>query len=122
VAHRVAHGREIDDGRNAREILKQDAGGHKGNFFFAGAFGAGGIPSGEDANIFGVNEAAVFVAQEIFEENLQRERKPRGVADAGALERIKAVNFEGFAAHFESGAGGERVFLRWAHAGLESPV
>ena len=122
MAHRVAHGREIDDGRNAREILKQNASGHEGNFFFAGPFGAGGIPGGEGANIFGVNEPTVFVAQEIFEENFQREGKARGLADAGMLERVEAVNFEGFAAYFESGAGGKRVFVRWAHAGLESPV
>ena len=63
MAHRVAHGGEIDDGRDAREILKQNASGHEGNFFFAGAFGAGGIPGGEGANIFGMNEAVVFVAQ-----------------------------------------------------------
>ena len=122
MAHRVAHGGEIDDGGDAGEILKQNASGHEGNFFFAGAFGAGGIPGGEGANIFGMNEAAVFVAQEIFEENLQREGKSRGLADAGALERVEAVDFKGFAADFESGAGGERVFVRWAHAGLESPV
>ena len=122
LAHRVAHGGKIDDGRNAREILKQNAGGHEGNFFFAGAFGAGGIPACEGANVFGMDEAAIFVAQQVFEENLQREGKPGGLADAGALERIEAVNFKGFAAYFESGAGGERVFVRWAHAGLESPV
>ena len=122
LAHRVAHGGKIDDGRDAREILKQNASGHEGNFFFAGAFGAGGIPGGEGANIVGMNEAAVFVAQEVFEENFQREGKARGLAYAGALERVEAVNFEGFAAYFESGAGGERVFVRWAHAGLESPV
>ena len=122
VAHRIAHGGKIDYRRNAGEILKQNASGHEGNFFFAGAFGAGGIPAGEGANIFGMNEAAVFMSQKIFEENFQREGKPRGLADAGALERVEAVDFKGFAAHFESGAGGERVFVRWAHAGLEAPV
>ena len=122
LADRVAHGGEIDDGGHAREILKQNASGHERNFFFGGACGAGGIPASEGANIFGMNEAVVFVAQKIFEQNFQREWQPRELADAGALERIEAVNFKGFAAHFESGAGGERVFVRWAHAGLESPV
>ena len=122
LAHGVAHGGEVDDGRNAGEILEQNARGHEGDFFFAGAFGAGGIPGGEGANVFGVDEAVVFVAQKIFEQNLQRKGQPRGLADAGALERVQAVNFERIAAHFESGAGGERVFVRWAHAGLEAPV
>jgi hypothetical protein len=63
VAHRVTHGGEIDNGRDAREILKQDASGHERNFFFAGAFGAGGIPGGEGADVSGMNEAAVFVTQ-----------------------------------------------------------
>ena len=54
----------------------------------------GGIPAGERANVVGADEAVVFVAQKIFEQHLQRKRKPRHVADAGALERVQAIDFK----------------------------
>ena len=103
----VAHGGEIHHGGHAREILQQDARGHEGDFFFGGASGARRIPAGQRANIVRVDEAVVFMAQKIFEQNLQRKGKARDVADAGALERVQAVDFKGVAADAKRGAGGE---------------
>ncbi len=70
IANGVAHRGEIDDGRNAREILEQDAGGHEGDFSFRSARGGRGVPGGQRANVVRVNEAVVFMAQKIFEQNL----------------------------------------------------
>src|SRR5262249_42727811 len=93
-----------------------------GDFFFSRSCGARWVPAGQRTNIFGVDEAIVFMAQEIFEQNLQREGKPRGLADAGAFESVEAVDFKGVAANFECGAGGEGIFGRWTHASSNSPV
>ena len=106
----VAHRREIDDGRNAGEILQQHARGHERNFFFRGACGARRIPAREGANVVRVNEAIVFVAQKIFEQHLQRERQARDVADAGALERVQAINFKRIVADAKGRAGTRMSF------------
>ena len=103
----VAHRREIDDGGNAGEILQQHARGHERNFFFGGACGGGGVPAGESANIVGVDEAIVFVAQQIFEQNFQRKGQARDVADAGAFERVQAINFKRVVARAQRAAGRE---------------
>ena len=61
--HRFAHRGEIDDGGNASEILQQDARGHEGDFFLRDA----GSPRSESLDVFGVNEAIVFKAKQVFE-------------------------------------------------------
>ena len=94
IADRVAHRGEINHGGNAGEILQQHARGHERNFFFGGAGCAGGVPARKGANVIRMNEAIVFVAQEIFEQHFQREREARNVADSGARERIQAINFK----------------------------
>src|ERR1700751_352517 len=122
MAHRVAHGGKIHDGWNVREILKQNSSGHEGNFFFAGAVGASGVPGSKSMNVVGMNEAIVFVAKKIFEKHFQRKRQARSLAGVGALERIEAVDFERFATDFQSGASREGVLWRWAHAVSKAPV
>ncbi len=122
LAHGFAHRGEIHYCGNAGEILKQHAGGHERDFFFGGALGARGIPGGQRADVFIENEAAVFVAEQVFEEDFQGKRKARDVADAGAFERGKVVDFEGVAANVEFGARAEGVFGLGAHARVAAPV
>ena len=55
----------------------------------------------------GVNEAVVLVAQQIFEQHFQGKRQARHVADAGARERVQAINFKGIAADAKIRASGE---------------
>ena len=121
-AHGVAHRGEIDHRGNAGEILEQDARGHEGDFFFGGALSARGIPAGERADVFVEDEAVVFVAQQIFEQDFQGKGQARDVADAGAFERGEVVDFEGAAADVEFGARAECVFGLGAHARIAAPM
>jgi len=68
--HGIAHGSEIDDGGDAGEVLHEDAGGHVGDL--AGGLG-GGVPLGEEADVVGGDGASVFVAEEVFEQDAERE-------------------------------------------------
>ena len=115
--HGIAHGGEIDDGGNAGEILQQDARGHEGDFFLRGV----GSPSGESANVFGVNDAAVFKAQEIFEQNAERERQFGERGDALLFEHFEAMNFEGLRADVESVARFEGIASGDGHSGDPFP-
>ena len=69
------------------------------------------IPAGEGANIVGVDEATVFVAEKIFEQNFQRERQARDIADAGAFERVQAINFKRVVANAKCVCGKRIEFL-----------
>ncbi|MFI4988185.1 MAG: hypothetical protein ACHQF3_12165 [Alphaproteobacteria bacterium] len=64
---------------------------------------------------------AVLVTQQVFKQDLQGKRQASDVADAGALQRIQAIDFEGIVGGSQSGAGGERVFRAGAHTGTGSP-
>ena len=110
LADGVAHGGEIDDGGDAGEILKQDARGHERDFFFGGAAALEGSQPARARMSSAWTKRSSSWRSKIFEQNLQREGKPRGLADAGALERVEAIDFKGVAAHGESGAGAKRVF------------
>jgi len=103
----VAHRSQIDHSRHAGEILKQHTRGHEGNFFFRGTSGARRVPACEGENIGGVDEAIVFVAQKILEQNFQRERQTRNVADSGARERVQAVNLKRIVSGAKNRAGRE---------------
>ena len=72
--HGVAHGGEVDDGGDAGEVLHEDAGGHPGDF--AGGLGFG-IPPGEEFDVVGGDGLAVFVAEEILEQDAEAEGQAR---------------------------------------------
>ena len=76
-AHGVAHGGEIDDGGDAGEVLHEDAGGHVGDL--AGGLGLG-VPGGEELDVVRGDGAAVFVAEEVFEQDAE------GEGQAGEVE------------------------------------
>ena len=68
----VAHGGQIDDGRHSGEILHEDAGRHERDFLA----GLGlGIPPGQGLNVVGLDALAVFVAEQVFEQNAERKRQ-----------------------------------------------
>ncbi len=73
-----AHGGEINHGGNAGEVLQQNACGHEGDFFLYSV----GSPTGERANVFGANEAAIFAAQKIFQQDAKGKRQLRERVDA----------------------------------------
>ena len=55
----VTHRGEIDDGRNAREVLQQDARGRERDFALRRTLH---VPGGERLDVRGLHEAAVLVA------------------------------------------------------------
>ncbi len=89
-SHGVAHGGQIGDGGHAGKVLQQHAGGDEGNFLFRLA---ARLPSGQCGNVIGFDEAAVFVAQQVFEQDFQGVGQPRNRAHAGAFEHIKPEDF-----------------------------
>ena len=75
---------------HAGEVLQQHASRHEGNFR---ARLRDGLPLGQRLDVLGVHEAAVFLAQQIFEQNANRKGKLVGVADSPALEGVEAIDF-----------------------------
>ena len=65
-------------------------------------------PGGERADFFFGYVAAVFGAQQVFEQNAERERKVFG-RDALLVERVDAVEFVFLVADFEGCAGAKTV-------------
>ncbi len=82
----VAHGGEIDHAGHAGEILQQHARGHEADFLGVGAGDAAGDVSMSAA----LNAAAVFVAQQVFEQDLGGEGQAGDVADAVFFQRGEA--------------------------------
>ena len=67
---RVTHRGEIHDGRNSGEILEQHSRGAKRDLFLDFALH---VPGREGAHVVGFDELAVFVSEEVFEEDLEAE-------------------------------------------------
>ncbi len=83
--HRVAHRREVDDRRDSGEVLHDHARRRKGDLL--GRLGLR-VPAGERLDVGGTDRLAVLVAQQVLEQDLQRERQPRDVV--GGLQRVDA--------------------------------
>ena len=83
--HGIAHGGEIDDGRNAGEILHQHAGRAKGDF----AFLLAAVPShSTPVDVVAGHGAAILVTKEIFEQHLERKGQPRNAREAVLFGRL----------------------------------
>ncbi len=104
--HGVAHGGEVDDGGHAGEVLHEDAGGHPGDF--AGGLGFG-VPFGEELDVVGGDGFAVFVAEEIFEQDAEAEGKAREADAALAFEGAEAEDLVRLAAGFQLGLAAKGV-------------
>ena len=70
--HSVAHRRQIDDARNAGEILKQHARGREGNFLLQLC---ARLPRGQRLDVFRMHEARVLVPEQILQQDFQRVRQ-----------------------------------------------
>jgi hypothetical protein len=105
LLHGIAHGGEVDDAGDAGEILEENAAGGEGDFRIGlGVF----VPRREGADVFFLDVAAVFGAEEIFEEDAQAKREMFG-GDALLVKGGEAVDFVFFVADFEGRAGVEAV-------------
>ncbi len=108
--HRVAHGGEIDDGGNAGEVLHQDAGRTKRDL----ALGLALVdePFGDRLNIVFGDRAAVLEAQQIFEQDLHRERQLRNAGKPVLLRRLEREIMIGLGSNVELLAAFETVERR----------
>ena len=111
--HRVAHRGEIDDRRHAGEILHQHPRRAERDFvlMFAAIVG----PRGDRLDVFLLDAASVFVAQQVFEHDLERERKLRDAGEPVLLRRLQRVNLIGLRPHGQRLAALETVEA--GHAG-----
>ena len=89
---RVAHGREVDDRRHAGEVLEQHAG-RRERDLLAGA--GRRVPVGERRDVGRPDEPPVLVAQQVLEQDPERERQPRHARVAGLLEGRQAADPDG---------------------------
>ena len=96
VGHRVAHGGEVDDGGDAREVLHHHAGGREGDLLRR--LGVR-VPAGERLDVLLADGHAVLVAQQVLEQDLQRERQPCDI-ELG-LQRVEPEDLEGLAADLQ---------------------
>jgi hypothetical protein len=88
ILHGVAHGREIDHGRHAGEILHQDASRAKCDLT-VGRLGLDPLGNGLDV-LFG-DRPPVLVAQQVLQQDFHRERQSRYPLQAALLGRRQAV-------------------------------
>ena len=102
--HRVAHRREVDDGRHAREVLHDDARRRERDLLRRLRRR---VPRGERLDVRRGDRAVALRTQEVLEQDLQRERQPcdverrlqgvervdvdRALADGQRAARIEAV-------------------------------
>ena len=105
----VAHRREVDDARNAREVLEQHAGRSEGNLLLRGALH---IPSSERFDVRLLDEPSVFVPEQIFQQDFQGKREARDLRKTVLLERAEAEVLHAACANLEGGAGAEAVHGR----------
>ena len=85
----VAHGREIDHRGHAGEILQEHAGRREGDFLLCRALD---VPLGKHLDVGRLHEAAILMAQKIFQQNLERIRQARDFGVSGILERGQTVH------------------------------
>ena len=76
IGHRVAHRGEVDDRGHAREVLHHHARGREGDLLRRlGAV----VPGGDRLDVLLADADAVLVAQDVLEQDLERERQARDV-------------------------------------------
>ncbi len=104
--HGIAHGCEIDHRRNAGEVLHQDARRTERNLAFRSL---GLEPQSDRLEVFLADRAAVLVAQQVFEQDLHRERQARNPLEPVFLGDREAVIRIGPASHFQGHAAPKAV-------------
>ncbi len=112
VGHRVAHSGQVDDGRNAGEVLQQHAGRPVRDLALAADLR---VPTRQGCDVVLTDAASVFEAQQILQQDLQTERQTRDV-HARFLERGEPKDRVRTLADGQAGAGFEAVRMRVLHS------
>jgi hypothetical protein len=92
--HRVAHRREINHRRHAGKVLHQHARRAKGDFVLL--FAAIIDPRRDCVDVFLFDGAPVFVAQQVFEHDLEREGELGDAGEPVSLRRLQRKILIGF--------------------------
>ncbi len=103
--HRVAHRGEVDDRRHPREVLEEHPAGPEGDLGLGLCLR---LPGGEGLDIVGRDRDAIFVAQEVFQQDLQGERQACHV-EPGAAQGVEPIIVEGLPIHLERRSGVEGI-------------
>ena len=103
----VAHGGEIDHGRDAGKILHQHAGRAVGNFMIGRA---GNQPGGDGLDIGLGDGAVVFEAQQVFQHHLHRMRQLGRAGEAILLGLGDGIIGVGLATDIKGRFGLEAVY------------
>ncbi len=104
--HAVAHRRQIDHGRDAREVLQQHPRRRERDL----ALGVlGRVPAGQGGDVVLLDVGAVLHAEEVFEQDAQRVGQPGDLREAGLLEGRQADVFDRAVGGLERGPCTERV-------------
>src|SRR5262245_60189093 len=97
------HRREIDDRRHTGQILHQDARRAEGDLAVGTLVAK---PRADRLDIVDSDGTAVFEAHEVFQEDLQRYRQPRDIAEPRRLRRrVKTEIIVALAVELEGAAG-----------------
>ncbi len=110
VGDRVAHRREVDDPGHPGEVLHQHA--RRRERDLVARLGPG-LPAGQRLDVGRGDGAVALGAQQVLEQDLQRERQPRDVK--ALLERVEAEDLKAAFPNFELGTGGKAI---GRHGGL----
>ncbi len=81
---RIAHGGQIDGAGDAGEILQQDARRHEADLFHSGFSGGNSLDVGSG------DALAVFVPQQVFEQNFDGDREPRHLGEPAFFQGVEA--------------------------------
>ena len=89
VGHRITHDRQVDDRRDAGEVLEEDPGRHERDLRLGRRAGA---PRQERLHVLRPDHAAARVAQQVLEQDLDRDREAGEVDPVGhGLEPVVPV-------------------------------
>jgi len=117
LLHRIAHGCKIDNRRNPGKVLHQDARRHKR--YLSRGLGLC-LPIREKLNVVRGDALAIFLPQQVLQQNAQAVRKTME-GEALGLKRLEAENLVVLVADLEGGLAAEAVhwyFLSKEHAPL----
>ena len=95
----VTHGGKVDDRRHAGEILEQDPGGHERDLALGAALD---VPARQRGDVLLLHERAVFLAEQVLQQDAQRVRQRRHPGEPGRLEGRQAEVVHGLASDRES--------------------
>jgi len=104
--NRVAHRGEVHHAGDPGEVLQQHARGAEGDFLLDLSLH---VPRGQRLDVAFPDEAAVLVAEEVFQQDPQRKREGPGARTRQPVDGVDAVDDVALPRHVERGAGAKGI-------------